>query len=84
MDWNVEILKYGKKLESLKKTVSGNKILKWIDDCPNDLFSALTYQGGSEWRNSLNNNFKTDKAVLSLIKKYSDSDRIRGCFFTRR
>ena len=74
MGWNVEILKYGKKLESLKKTVSGNKILKWIDDCPNDLFSALTYQGGIEWRNSLNNSFSNDEEVLSLIKKYNDSE----------
>ena len=35
MDWNVEILKYGSKLQHLKKTIAGNKILKWIDDCPN-------------------------------------------------
>jgi len=74
MGWNVEILKYGKKLGSLNKTISGKKILEWIDDCPNDLFSALTYQGGSEWRNSLNNSFNTDEEVLSLIEGYSDSE----------
>ena len=72
MGWNVEILKYGKKLEGLKSSVSGNKILNWIDDCPNDLFSALTYQGGSEWRKTLNKNFNNDKKVLALIEKYDD------------
>ena len=53
MDWNVEILKYGSKLLKLKQSKSGRRILKWIDDCPNDLFSALTYQGGKGWRNNL-------------------------------
>ena len=73
MGWNVEILKYGKKLESLNTTNSGKKILNWIDDCPNDLFSALTYQGGSEWRKTLNKKFYNDKEVLALINKYDDN-----------
>ena len=45
MDWDVHILKYGKKLQKLKSLKGGIDILKWIDDCPNDLFSALTFQG---------------------------------------
>ena len=43
MDWDVHILKYGKTTK-IKKLKGGNDILKWIDDCPNDLFSALTFQ----------------------------------------
>ena len=50
MNWNVEILKYGTKLQNLNNSKSGKKILDWIDQCPNDLFSALTFQGGKEWR----------------------------------
>ena len=25
----------------------------WIDDCPNSLYSALTFQGGASWRQAL-------------------------------
>ena len=41
MGWEVQILKYGKKLQKLKEVKGGDKILKWIDECPNDLFSAF-------------------------------------------
>ena len=37
----------------VKNKKGGNKILEWIDDCPNDLFSALTLQGGKAWRSTL-------------------------------
>ena len=63
MDWNVCILKYGKKLQKLKTINGGEKVLKWIDDCPNDLFSALTFQGGTGWRKALHDDFKRDKSI---------------------
>ena len=47
-------------------------MLKWIDDCPNDLFSALTYQGGSEWRKTLITEFKNNKQVISFINNLDD------------
>ena len=74
MDWNVEILKYGSKLEKLKQSKGGEKILKWIDDCPNDLFSALTYQGGKDWRKTLLEFFNNDLDTIKLIKSYNDEE----------
>ena len=74
MDWNVEILKYGSKLRKLKQTKSGKKILKWIDDCPNDLFSALTYQGGKGWRKTLLKYFNNDHDTLNLIQSFNDEE----------
>ncbi|MAJ23886.1 MAG: transketolase [Rickettsiales bacterium] len=74
MDWNVEILKYGEKLNSLKNLKEGRKLLKWIDDCPNDLFSALTFQGGAEWRKTLLEEFKNEKNVISLLEGFNDKD----------
>ena len=74
MDWNVEILKYGSKLQKLKQSESGRKILKWIDDCPNDLFSALTYQGGKDWRKTLLEVFSNDKDTLTLIQSFNDKE----------
>ena len=55
MGWRVVILKYGKKLQRLSKIKGGNKILNWIDNCPNDLYSALSYLGSKGWREHLNN-----------------------------
>ena len=72
MDWNVEILKYGSKLQKLKQSKSGRKILKWIDDCPNDLFSALTYQGGKDWRVTLLKAFDDDHDTTNLIQSFND------------
>ena len=74
MDWNVEILKYGSKLQKLKQSKSGKKILKWIDDCPNDLFSALTYQGGKDWRKTLLEVFSNDQDTVNLIQSFNDQE----------
>ncbi len=74
MDWNVEILKYGSKLEKLSKSKSGKKIMKWIDDCPNDLFSALTYQGGKDWRVTLLKAFDDDHDTKNLIQSFNDEE----------
>ena len=74
MDWNVEILKYGSKLQKLKQSKSGKKILKWIDDCPNDLFSALTYQGGKDWRKTLLEVFSNDQNIINLIQSFNNED----------
>ena len=74
MDWNVHILKYGKKLQKLKTLKGGNSILRWIDDCPNDLFSALTFQGGKAWRSTLIDDFKNNNNVLNIINSLKDEE----------
>ena len=74
MDWDVHILKYGKKLQRLKHLKGGIKILKWIDDCPNDLFSALTFQGAKAWRNTLQDDFKSNNDVLKIINSKDDNE----------
>ena len=74
MEWNVEILKYGSKLQKLKQSKGGKKILKWIDNCPNDLFSALTYQGGKDWRKTLLEVFSNDQDTINLIQSFNNED----------
>ena len=39
-DWNLVVLKYGKLQEEAFKEPGGTKLRKWIDDCPNQLYSA--------------------------------------------
>ena len=53
MGWNVVTLKYGRKLEAAFAREGGEALRRWIDDCPNSLYSALTFQGGAAWRNAL-------------------------------
>ena len=74
MGWRVVTLKYGKKLQSLSKIKGGNLILNWIDSCPNDLYSALSYLGSKGWREHLNNDLKNHKDALNIINTLSDEE----------
>ena len=46
-------LKYGKLLEAAFARPGGEALRQWIDDCPNALYSALTFKGGGAWREHL-------------------------------
>ena len=74
MGWRVITLKYGKKLQSLSKIKGGNEILNWIDNCPNDLYSALSYMGSKGWREHLNTDLKNNKDSINIIKSLSDEE----------
>ena len=65
MGWNVVTLKYGRKLEAAFAQPGGAALRGWIDDCPNDLYAALTFQGGAAWR----------AAVLADLGRYRDGAR---------
>ncbi len=53
MGWNCVTIKYGRKLEAAFARDGGEDLRRWIDDCPNSLYSALTFQGGAAWRQTL-------------------------------
>jgi pyruvate dehydrogenase E1 component len=53
MGWNCVTIKYGRKLEAAFAREGGDSLRRWIDDCPNSLYSALTFQGGAAWRQAL-------------------------------
>ena len=74
MGWRVITLKYGKKLQKLSKIKGGNKILNWIDSCPNDLYSALSFLGGAAWRERLLKDLGNNKDVLNILNKFDDSE----------
>ena len=74
MGWRVITLKYGKKLQNLSKIKGGNDILNWIDTCPNDLYSALSYMGSKGWREHLNKDLNKNKDAINIIKSLSDEE----------
>jgi pyruvate dehydrogenase E1 component len=72
--WDVLTLKYGVRQRAAFKKAGGARLRKWIDDCPNDLYAALTYEGGAAWRSRLRDDLKGAPKTLELLDKYSDED----------
>ena len=70
--WDVVVLKYGALLEAAFAKPGGVKLRAWIDNCPNELYSALTYQGGAAWRQRLLADHGGDNAIAALIASYDD------------
>ena len=73
VDWTVVLLKYGLKLEAAFKTPIGPALKAWIDDCPNQLYSALTFQGGAAWREHLARDLKAEKGLEAFLKAHDDA-----------
>ncbi len=50
---------------------------QWIDRCPNQLYSALVFQGGAAWRNRLMDEIGDQGPVTKLIESRSDAELAR-------
>ncbi len=72
--WNVVILKYGSLQQAAFKESGGDRLKAWIDNCPNQLYSALVFAGGAAWRKRLNDEIGDQSDVSRLIAKRSDAD----------
>ncbi|MGH6661865.1 MAG: transketolase [Rhodospirillales bacterium] len=70
--WSVITLKYGKKLMAAFQRPGGRRLKKWINDCPNDLYSALTFQGGAAWRKQLSQDIGGEPGVAELLASFDD------------
>jgi pyruvate dehydrogenase E1 component len=71
--WDVVILKYGSLLEAAFAEPGGAALRAWIDKCPNQLYSALTYQGGAAWRKRLLDDIGDQGDVTRLLERRSDA-----------
>ena len=72
--WNVVIVKYGSLQQAAFKEPGGEKLKHWIDNCPNQLYSALVFAGGAAWRKRLNDEIGDQGDVSKLIAKRSDAE----------
>jgi pyruvate dehydrogenase E1 component len=75
--WDVVIVKYGSLQEAAFREPGGEALRKWIDSCPNQLYSALVFQGGAAWRKRLTDELGDQGAVSKLIEKRSDEELAR-------
>ncbi len=74
MGWNVVTLKYGRLLQAAFAREGGEALRRWIDDCPNSLYSALTFQGGAAWRQALLAELGREPGVRAILDPMSDDE----------
>ncbi|RFB80341.1 transketolase [Methylovirgula sp. 4M-Z18] len=72
--WDVVILKYGSLQKAAFAEPGGDKLRAWIDACPNQLYSALTFQGGAAWRKRLTDDLGDQGPVSQLLERRSDRE----------
>jgi pyruvate dehydrogenase E1 component len=72
--WDVVILKYGALLQQVFREPGGEQLRQWIDQCPNQLYSALVFQGGAAWRKRLLEEIGDQGPVTWLIEARSDAE----------
>jgi pyruvate dehydrogenase E1 component len=70
--WRVVTLKYGKLLERAFARPDGDALRQWIDDCPNDLYAALTFKGGAAWRDHLEHDLGRRTGIRALLDEHDD------------
>ena len=75
--WDVVILKYGSLLQQAFSEPGGEALRQWIDTCPNQLYSALVFQGGAAWRKRLNDEIGDQGPVTRLIESRTDDELAR-------
>jgi len=72
VDWNVTVLKYGLIQQAIFMTPIGPALKRWIDECPNQTYSALTFQGGAAWREHLSRDLKGENGIKELLDGHDD------------
>ncbi len=73
MEWRVITLKYGMRLQAAFERRGGDALRVWIDDCPNPVYSALTYQGGAAWRTRLVRDLGDTAGIRELLDEHDDA-----------
>ncbi len=70
--WDVRTVKYGALQQRAFDEPGGTALKTWIDACPNQLYSALIYQGGAAWRAQLTGDIGDQPGVSALLGARSD------------
>ncbi|MGC9369020.1 MAG: 1-deoxy-D-xylulose-5-phosphate synthase N-terminal domain-containing protein [Paracoccaceae bacterium] len=73
-DWRVVRLKYGALQRAAFDEPGGGALRDWIDNCPNDLYSALTFRGGAAWRERLMQDIGDQGEVSALLDRRGDEE----------
>ncbi len=74
LGWTIVTLKYGKRMQRAFEGPAGGALKQWIDDCPNQLYAALTFKGGGAWRETLKRDLKGTRGLKELLDSRDDDD----------
>lgn len=72
--WDVVRVKHGALQRAAFNEPGGDKLRDWIDACPNQEYSALTFMGGAVWRKRLMDDLGDQGDVTAMIDRRSDSE----------
>ncbi|RRB46298.1 hypothetical protein, partial [Escherichia coli] len=72
--WDVVIVKYGKLMLEAFAEPGGEALRRWIDNCPNQMYAALCFQGGAAFRKHLRDDIGDQGEVSALIDRRSDDE----------
>ena len=70
--WDVVVLRHGRLQEAAFGEPGGERLRAWIEACPNQLYSALTFGGGVAWRKRLTDELGDQGPVSALLARRSD------------
>jgi pyruvate dehydrogenase E1 component len=68
------IVKYGRLMQAAFAEAGGEALRRWIDNCPNQLYAALCFQGGAAFRQHLEDEIGDQGVVSQLIGRRSDDE----------
>ncbi|MEJ0027138.1 MAG: hypothetical protein WDN01_14005 [Rhizomicrobium sp.] len=74
MGWELKVLKYGRLQQAAFAESGGDALKRWIDGAPNELYAALTFQGGGAWRRRLLDDLGDQGDVSRLIERRNDEE----------
>ena len=72
--WDVVKVKHGVLQRAAFEEPGGDRLRDWIDACPNQEYSALTFMGGAVWRKRLLDDLGDQGKVTALIERRSDAE----------
>lgn len=72
--WDVVIVKYGRLMQAAFAEPGGEALRRWIDNCPNQMYAALCFQGGAAFRKRLHDEIGDQGEVTALIDRRSDEE----------
>jgi len=72
--WDVVIVKYGRLMDAAFAEPGGQALKTWIDNCPNQRYAALCFQGGAAFRKRLHDEIGDQGEVTALIDRRSDDE----------
>ncbi|WP_426959009.1 transketolase [Muricoccus radiodurans] len=72
--WDVVVLRHGTLQRAAFAEPGGERLRAWIEACPNQLYSALTFQGGTAWRKRLMDDLGDQGDVSALLSRHTDGE----------